>query len=40
MGRERVGGFGSTLIEAKRKGKRADVGWEFYGGVTGKWDIS
>jgi len=36
MGKERVGGWESTLIEAK---KRADVGWGICGGVTGKWDI-
>jgi hypothetical protein len=34
----RVGGWGSTLIEAKM-GKRTDVGWEGHRGVTGKGDI-
>jgi hypothetical protein len=36
---ERVVGLGSTLIEAKGREERADVGWGFCGGVTRKWDI-
>jgi hypothetical protein len=29
VGPERVGGWGSTLIEANGKGEREDVGWCF-----------
>ena len=32
------GGWGCTLIQAKRRG-RADVAWVVGGGVTRKWDI-
>ena len=33
MGRERVGGWGSTLIEAKRREERTDVRCGICGGV-------
>jgi hypothetical protein len=39
VGQERVGGWGKTLIKAKGRGERADVGWGYYGGVTWKWNI-
>ena len=40
MEQERVGQWGSTLIEAKGREKRADVGWGVCGGVIGKWNIT
>jgi hypothetical protein len=37
---ERLGGWGSTLIEAKGGGEETDVvGWEACGGVNRRWDI-
>jgi hypothetical protein len=30
---------GSTLIEAKGRGERVNVGWWVYRRVSGKWDI-
>ena len=39
VGQERVGGRKSTLIEAKRSGERANVGWRVCGEVTRKWNI-
>ena len=39
VGQEKVGGGGSTLIEAKWRGERPNVEWEFCGVVTRKWDI-
>jgi hypothetical protein len=40
VGQERVGGRGSTLIEAKGREDRVDVGWKFCGGIIRKWEIS
>jgi hypothetical protein len=34
-----VGGWGSTLMEAKERGYRMDAGWRDLWRVTGKWDI-
>ena len=36
---QRVDGLGSTLIEAKERGKRTDVGWEVCGGVARKFEM-
>jgi hypothetical protein len=36
MGQERIGRWGSTLIEAKGREEREVVGWGTCGGVTGK----
>jgi hypothetical protein len=36
---EKVGRWGSTLIEAKGSEERADVGWGGCGEVTRKWNI-
>jgi hypothetical protein len=33
MGLEMVGGWRNTLVEAKRRGERADVGW-VCGGIS------
>jgi hypothetical protein len=38
MRQEKVGGYGSTLIEAKRREKRADMVLGV-GGVIRNWDI-
>jgi hypothetical protein len=38
VGQEKVGGWGSTLTQAKGRG-RADVEWGVGGGVTRRWDI-
>jgi hypothetical protein len=34
-----VGGWRSTLTEAKGRVKRVYMGWGVGGRVTGKWDI-
>jgi hypothetical protein len=39
VGWERECGLTSTLIEEKEREERADMGWEFCGGVIGKWNI-
>jgi hypothetical protein len=39
VGQKRVGKWGSTLIEAKGRAERVDMGWEVCGRVTRKWDI-
>jgi hypothetical protein len=38
-GHMRMGGWGSTLIEAKGKVEKEAVGWGSCEGVTRKWDI-
>jgi hypothetical protein len=39
VGQERLGGWGSILIEAKGREEKEVLGWEACGGVTGKWAI-
>jgi hypothetical protein len=36
---ERVGGWGSTVMEAKGRKEREFVGWGACGVVTWKWNI-